>query len=170
METWDAYLRRRDTREFADRPVDPEHLDRVLEAGRRAPSGANRQVWNFIIVTDPEQKRQLPEVWTGAGHMADAPAVIALITPVDDDPYRSRTNIYDLGQAAMAMMIVAADLGVATGHSSVREQDKARSILGFPDDQYCAYLISVGYPVSGELHPVRLDRRPFDDVVHRDRW
>jgi nitroreductase len=43
METWDAIESRRDVREFADRPVAHEDLDRILEAGRRAPSARNWQ-------------------------------------------------------------------------------------------------------------------------------
>ena len=58
METWDAITSRRNVRSFADRPIAATDLDRILEAGRRAPSSQNWQPWDFIIVTDRGQLRQ----------------------------------------------------------------------------------------------------------------
>ena len=58
METWDAIKARRNVREFEDRPLPDEHLERVLEAGRRAPSSRNWQPWDFVVVTDREQLAQ----------------------------------------------------------------------------------------------------------------
>lgn len=63
METWDAITSRRDVREFEDRPLPGEHLDRVLEAGRRSPSSRNWQPWDFVVVTDREQLKELAKVW-----------------------------------------------------------------------------------------------------------
>jgi nitroreductase len=71
----------------------------------------------------------------------------------------------------MAMMIAATDLGIGTGHSSVGEQEKARAILGVPDDYQVAFLLGVGYPADRPLAPIRKpNRRPFDEVVHRGHW
>ena len=52
METWDAITARRNVREFTDRPISDVNLDRILEAGRRAPSSKNWQPWDFVLVTD----------------------------------------------------------------------------------------------------------------------
>jgi nitroreductase len=69
----------------------------------------------------------------------------------------------------MLMMLAAADLGIGTCHSSVQDQELARKILGSPEDHFLAYLL--GYPADGPLRPLkRLNRRPFDEVVHRGRW
>ena len=71
----------------------------------------------------------------------------------------------------MAMLIAAADLGIGSGHSAVGDQDRARQILGFPEDRYAAYLIDLGYPADRPLKPIRTpDRRPFAEVVHRGTW
>jgi nitroreductase len=71
----------------------------------------------------------------------------------------------------MAMMIAATDLGIGTGHSSVGDQEKARAILGVPDDHLVAFLLGVGYPADRPLAPIRkLNRRPFSEVVHHGRW
>ena len=52
METWDTITARRNVREYADRPIAPDDLDRILEAGRRSPSSMNEQPWDFVVVTD----------------------------------------------------------------------------------------------------------------------
>jgi nitroreductase len=171
METWDAIMARRNVREFQDRPLPREQLERILEAGRRAPSSRNWQPWDFILVTDREQLRELAKVWRGAGHVATSAATIALILPhTENGGARDRAQ-YDLGQATMAMLIAAADLGIGSGHAAVADQDLARSVLGFPQDRDAAYLIDFGYPADRPLRPIRHpNRRPFDAVAHWERW
>jgi nitroreductase len=71
----------------------------------------------------------------------------------------------------MSMMLAAAGLGIASGHSSVGDQDLARRVLGLPEDRTCAFLIALGYPAGRPLTPIlRPDRRPLDEIVHRGRW
>ncbi len=170
METWDAVRARLNVRQFSPEPVDPSDLDRVLEGGRRAPSAQNRQPWDFVLVTDPQRRADLAGVWKGAWHVADAPAVIAVVAPrVEED--RARSILYfDLGQATITMMLVAADLGLATAHANAQDQELARSILGFPEDRFLANMISVGRPAEGPLRPIEVDRRPFDEVVYLETW
>lgn len=171
METWDAIRARRNVRSYRPEPVPAADLDRIAEAGWRAPSASNRQHWDFVIVTDREQLTALSTVWRGAGHIAGAAAAVALVVPHADDDHTLIVDRYDLGQATYAIMVAAADLGLGTGHSSVGDQEKARAILGVPAGHDVAYLIGVGYPADRPLKPIlKPDRRPFDDVVHRGRW
>jgi nitroreductase len=171
METWDAIISRRNVREFADRAIDASDLEQILEAGRRAPSSRNWQPWDFVVVTDREQLQELSTVWQGAGHVAHSAATIALVIGVMDEQRPREIAQYDLGQATMAMMIAAADVGVGTGHSAVGDQAKAREVLGVPDDRVVAYLIDLGYPADRPLKPIKQpNRRPFADVVHNGRW
>ncbi len=171
METWEAITSRRNVREFADRPIDDQALDRILEAGRRAPSSRNWQPWDYVVVTDRTQLQELSKVWRGAGHVARSAATIALVVEDSDDQHTRETAQYDLGQATMAIMIAAADLGIGSGHSAVADQVKAREVLGFPEDRRVAYLIDLGYPADRPLSPIqRPNRRPFEEVVHRGRW
>jgi nitroreductase len=171
METWDAITSRRNVRQFSDRLIAEDALDRILEAGRRAPSSRNWQPWDFVVVTDRAQLRALSKVWRGAGHVADSAVAIALVVEDTDDQPRRETARYDLGQTTMAMMIAAADQGIGAGHSGVEDQALAREILGVPDDRRVAYLVDLGYPADRPLRPIkRPDRRPFDEVVHRGRW
>jgi len=169
MQTWEAIASRRNVRSFDGRPIPPADLDRILEAGRRSPSSQNWQPWDFIVVTDRDQLRELAGVWRGAGHVAGSAATIVVIGPAADNEF-GRAQL-DLGQATMAMMLAAADLGIGSCHAGVADLRLARELLGFPDDRDWAFLISLGYPADRPLAPVRNPRRrPFDEVVHRGRW
>ncbi|MFF5297087.1 nitroreductase family protein [Paractinoplanes globisporus] len=171
METWDAIRARRNVRGYTSEAVPADHLTRIAEAGWRAPSASNRQHWDFIVVTDRSRLAELSTVWRAAGHIAGAAAAIALVLPLPPDERTRVVDQYDLGQATYAMMLAATDLGIGTGHSSVGDQDRARAILGVPDTHEVAYLLGIGYPADRPLRPIaRPDRRPFDEVVHRERW
>jgi nitroreductase len=171
METWDAITARRNVREFAHGAIPDADLERVLEAGRLAPSSQNHQPWDFVVVTDPDMLRELSGVWRGGGHIANAAAAIAFVIPDEDEPRARERNRFDIGQAAMQMMIAAADLGIGTGHSAVGDQDLARSVLHVPDDKLVAFIMDLGYPADRPLRPgTRLKRRPLDEVVHRNGW
>jgi nitroreductase len=171
VETWDAIRSRRNVRSYGEEAIAPEDLDRILEAARRTPSAGNQQAWDFVVCTDREQLAQLARVWRSAGHVASSAATIALVAPVPDDA-RARDLIqYDLGQATMSIMLAAADLGIGSAHSAVADQDLARRLLGFPEDRFCAWLITLGTPADRPLRPIeRPNRRPFTDVVHRGHW
>ena len=171
METWEAIRARRNVRSYSDEPIDPAALDQILEAGRRSPSSRNWQPWDFVVVTDREQLRELATVWVGAGHVAGSAATIALVVPIFDVARDAAIAQYDLGQATMSIMIAAADLGIGSGHSAVGEQELARRLLGLPEDRLCAYLIALGHPAERPLSPLtKIDRRPFEEVVHRGRY
>lgn len=171
METWDAITARRNVRSYEDRSIASEHLERILEAGRRAPSASNRQKWDFVLVTDAAQLRELSTVWVGAGHLARAKAAIVLVLPEPESERYRTIDQYDLGQATMAMLLAATDLGIGSGHSAVGDQEACRRILDAPADHLCAYMIALGYPADRPLRPlVKIDRRPFEEVVHRDKW
>jgi nitroreductase len=169
MQTWEAITSRRNVRSFADRPIPAADLDQILEAGRRSPSSQNWQPWDFIVVTDRAQLRELAKVWRGAGHVAESAAAITVIGPAADNEFH-RAH-FDLGQATMVMMLAAADLGIGSCHAGVADLQLARELLGFPEDRNWALLISLGYPADRPLVPISNPRRrPFGEVVHRGHW
>ena len=171
METWEAIRSRRNVRSFDDRPVPLDHLNEILEAGRRAPSSQNWQPWDFVVVTERERLVKLAQTWQGAGHVAHSAATVALVASPPEQERRRGTLYYDLGQATMSMMLAAASLGIGSCHSGVGDQELARAVLGFPDEKFCVYLMSLGYPADRPLTLIRRpDRRPLDEVVHRERW
>lgn len=171
METWEAVRSRRAVRAFTDQPISDGDLAQILEAGRRAPSSQNWQPWDFVLVTDRRQLGELATVWRGAAHVATSAATVALIAPMVEDAHRREIAYFDLGQAAVSMMIAAADLRIGSGHAAVADQNRAREILGHPEDRFCAHLIPLGYPATRPLFPIRRpNRRPYAEVVHDGRW
>jgi nitroreductase len=170
MDTWDTITSRRQVRSFTSDPIPAEELERILEAGRRAPSARNGQRWDFVVVTDKDQVERLSHVWRGAGWTAGAAATIALVMP-EAEGSEALTDHFDLGQAAMQMMIAAAGSGIASGQASCRDQELAREVLGFPNGKQCLLLIALGYAADRPLKPIQNpSRRPLDDVVHFGTW
>jgi nitroreductase len=170
---WTAIRAKRMVRRFADRPLTPEHLERIVDAGRHAGSSKNQQAWDFIVVEERTTLERLAAVGPFADHVAGAAAAIALVTPDPTVPGASLSLVWDAGLAAENMMLAAWELGVGTCPATVYEQAVAREILAYPDDRWCGYLLSVGYPADLEdlERPPRAGgRRPLADVVHRERW
>lgn len=172
MDTWDTIRARRNVRQYTARPIAREDLERILEAGRRAPSSGNWQPWNFVVVTDRAQLIELAKVWDRGGrHIAQSAATIALVAREPEDGVHRDWLMYDFGQATAYMMLAAADMSIGSGHSAVLDQQQAQQVLGFPDGYLAVYLIGLGYPADRPLRPlVRPNRRPFDEVVHWNRW
>lgn len=173
MTAWDAIRRRRAIRQFDDRPLEVAQLDRILQAGRRAGSAKNLQRWDFIVVRDRERLAQLAAVGPWAGHLAGAAVAIALVTPDPRGTDGPLSVVFDLGQAAENMLLVAWELGIGSCPATVYEHDLARRILGYPADRHCEYLLSFGYPAdASELTaPLRPGgRMPLSKVVHEERW
>lgn len=171
METWDAIRARRNIRAYEQRPIPEADLDRILEAAWRAPSASNRQHWGFVCVTERPVLEELSTVWQGAGHVAASAATVVLVAPAGAEERSALLDQYDLGQATMAMMLAAADLGIGSGHAAIGDKDACRRILGVPEEEEPHFLLAFGYPADRPLAPVsRPNRRPFEEVVHRGRW
>ncbi|MEA2537672.1 MAG: hypothetical protein QOF11_1906 [Chloroflexota bacterium] len=173
MTVWDAVRTRRAVRVFADRPLAANELDRILQAGRRAGSSKNLQRWAFILIRDRATLRQLAEVGPWAGHVAGAAVGIALVTPDPASADAPLSVMFDLGQAAENMMLVAWELGIGSVPATVYQHQLARTILGYPDDRHCEYILSFGYPAdpSALTAPPRSGgRRPLEAMVHQERW
>jgi nitroreductase len=160
-------------RRFEDRPLSPEHLRQIVDAGRHAGSSKNQQRWDFVVVEDRDILRRLAEVGPFAGHVAGAAAAVGLVTPDPTAPGASLSLVWDAGLAAENMMLAAWGLGVGSCPATVYEQPMAREILGYPADRWCGYILSFGYPADAAdltRAPKAGGRRPFDELVHRERW
>jgi len=173
MAVWGAIRTKRMVRRFEPRPLAPEHLTRIVDAGRRAGSSKNQQRWDFLVVEDRDRLRRLSEVGPYAGHLAGAAAAVALVTPDPRAAGASLSLAWDAGLAAENMMLAAWELGVGSCPATVYEQAVARDALGFPEDRFCGWILSFGYPADPDdlaRPPKRGGRKPLDEVVHRERW
>jgi nitroreductase len=173
MNVWDAVHGKRAVRQFADRPIAPADLERIVRAGTRAHSSKNQQRWAFVVVEDRARLEALSKVGPYAGHVAGAAAAVAIITPDPYGPGQPLSVVWDSGGAAAQMMLVAWELGIGSCPATVYEQALARDLLGYPEELHCEYILSFGHPAD----PARLTaplrpggRRPLDEVVFRDRW
>ena len=170
---WQAISRKRAIREFDGRSLEPEHLERIVHAGRHAPSSKNRQRWTFIVCQDREHLRELSAVGPFADHIAGAAVAIALVTPDPGSTTSGRSIDFDIGLAAENMMLAAWELGIGSVPATVYEPELARRLLGYPDDHACEYLLSFGYPADpGDLTraPRKGGRRDLDEIVRQERW
>ena len=173
MDVWTAIRSKRMVRRFDRRALDPKQLERILDAGRHAASSKNQQRWDFVAVQDRARLEALSKCGPFAGHIAGAAAAVALLTP-DPRPQGSSTSImWDLGLAAENMMLAAWELGIGSCPATVYEQSVARDVLGFPEDVFCGYVLSFGYPADPDdltRRPKAGGRKPLDEVVHRETW
>lgn len=172
METRRAIATYRAVREFSDEPVPRDVLVSILEAGRRAPSSKNQQRWAFVACTDRDHLRELAAIGDFAGHLANAGAAIAIVTPETADASTREWQLLDVGQAAMNMLLAAWDLGLGAVHASVYDEPLARRLLCYPEGERCDLVLSLGYPADRATvsAPRRRGRRPLEDVVHWERW
>ena len=173
MDIATAIATHRVVREFAPRPLEAEHLQAILEAGRRAGSSKNSQRWDFIVVRDRDRLRELSASGRHAGHLAGAALAVALVTPDPRAGGQPLSVMWDLGGAAARMMLAAWACGIGSCPATVYEQDLVRRLLGYPGDRWCEYLLSFGYPADPAVltAPLRAGgRRPFEEVVHEERW
>jgi nitroreductase len=173
MSVWDAVSHKRMVREFADRQLEPDHLVRILNAGRRAASSKNLQRWQFIVCRDREHLHELAGLGPWADHVGGAAVAIALVTPDPAAADAPLSVMFDLGMAAANMMLVAWELGIGSVPATVYDQDMGRRLLGYPEDHHCEYLISFGYPAD----PTDLSRPnkaggrlALAEVVRNERW
>ena len=173
MRVPDAIRTKRMVRRFDGRPLDPAHLEAILDAGRHAGSSKNKQRWDFIVVDDRARLAALSKVGPFAGHVAGAGVAVALVTPDPSGPQGSLSITWDLGAAAENMMLAAWALGVGSCPATVYEPVLARELLGYPEARSCDYILSFGYPADPDdlSRPPRAGgRRPLAELVHRDRW
>lgn len=172
MDTWKAIDSTRAIRKFLDKPLAPEHLERILNAGRRSGSSKNQQNWDFVVCTDRAHLTELSAVGPYAGHLAGAAVAVALVTPdphTADAPY---SVMWDLGRAAQNMTLAAWELGIGSVPATVYDQPLAKRLLALPDGRWCEFFLSFGYPENAEAlaWPKRKGRKSIDEVVHHERW
>ena len=169
MDLFEAIRERRSVRAWADRDVEEEKLEQVLNAARLAPSANNRQEWKFVVVRDPELRRQIAEAANGQWFVGEAPVVIAACA-VEHDHVMSCGHpsfLVDLAIAIDHMALAARALGLGTCWIGAFDQDKVRAVLGIPDTVEVVELLPVGYPAAW---PAARGRKDLESIVCRDTW
>ena len=167
MDTYLALVSRREVREYDERPLPEDAVQRILEAGRLAGSSRNRQARRFIAVRDPGVREALAEVVYNAGNVRGAALVVAVVTS------GRRPGGFDAGRAAQNMMLAAWNENIGSCPNGITDADACRAALGAGEEEQVATLLSFGFPAhprdprrrSPEEWVDRADRLPFDEVV-----
>lgn len=174
MNLFKVIKKRRSIREFKPQPVADEDLKRILEAGRLAPSGGNRQPWYFIVVRNRERKEALAIASNDQKFIADADTVVvALGEPRNEGnlPYKlSSTRIPHIQDPMIAvehMILAATALGYGTCWIGAFDQDKIKKILKIPDKMAVVALLPIGVP---DESPPQRPRKIFKDVFFKESY
>jgi nitroreductase len=172
METYQAINTVRVVRKFSEEPIADEHLERILNAGRRTGSSKNDQHWAFIVIRDRDHLRELAAVGHYADHLAGATVAIAIVTP-DASGHYNNSVMWDNGRAAQNMVLAAWELGIGSVPATVYDHELASRLLGLPADRRCDFLLSFGHPADATklIAPNRAGGRvPLSELVHEERW
>lgn len=196
MEFRDVVLKRRMVRNFADRPVGPSTIDRILDLTRHAPSAGFTQGQSFIVVTNPETKKAIAitceedeYVQRGfAPFISRAP--VLLIPCTSEAAYHQRYQeadkmnkdgseiewpvpywIMDIGCAVMIALLAAIDEGLVTAFAGSKDLAALRAVLGIPDEVTPVGVIALGYRAPDIPSPsLKRGRKADEEYIHRERW
>jgi len=171
MHVWDAIQTKRAVREFKDEPLSEEHIERILQAGRRSQSSKNSQPWHFIAVQDKDRLQKVSELGDWMGHVAGAALCVVIVVPEENE--RTIWHFFDAGQSASYMQLAAVEIGVGSCLGTIYKPEEAKALLGIPADHQTRLVISFGYPVDETKVQKPLSsykRRNLDDVVHWETW
>jgi nitroreductase len=170
MNVADAIRLKRAVRQFSTQPISDEDVKTIVNAGRRAQSAKNRQLWDFIAVRDKAILTELAKCATNAPHLGRAALGIAILTP---HPSQRWSVMFDAGQAAAYMQLAAWDLGIGSCMATIYEPEKARQVLGFPPELHIRAAISFGYPQDPSIitaPPHRGGRKSLGETIHYEKW
>ncbi len=169
MDVIEAIRRRRSIRKYQNKPVEEEKLNRVLEAGRLAPSAKNLQDWRFIVVRDPDTRRRLAEAAKNQWFIAEAPVVIAACGTETNYVMTCGQHTYtiDVSIAVDHMTLEATELGLGTCWIGAFYEDRVKEILGIPDHIRVVALLPLGYPAE---EPAARPRKPLNEIVCYEKW
>ncbi|MCS7124270.1 MAG: nitroreductase family protein [Candidatus Bathyarchaeota archaeon] len=175
MDLFEVIEKRRSIRKFKPDPIPPDDLKKILEAGRLAPSGGNRQPWKFIVVRNAETKKALAITANNQMFIADADTVIvALGDPKAlsmKPPYTlSATRVphkQDPMIAVEHMVLAATALGYGTCWIGAFKEEDVKKILNIPEDLTVVALLPVGVPAE---NPPPKPRKTFSEIFFQESY
>jgi nitroreductase len=161
MDALEAIRKRRSVRKYTGDPIPKEDLETIVDAGRLAATGSNKQPWDFIVVTEREMIEQLK---VAAQWMENAGAIIAVAM----DP-SSRWWLEDGSAAVENMLIASTALGYGScwieGYTLPREEE-FKALLNIPQEKRLLTLVPIGVPVGW---PTR-GKKTLEEVIHWETY
>jgi nitroreductase len=172
-------ISRQSDRKYSNKPVAEEQLNRIIEAGRMAPSACNAQPWRFIVVTDPEIIEQVARAASAKilGMNAFVAQAMAIIVIVREKPNFSSKiggsikskdySLIDIGIASENICLQAKAEGLGSCMIGWFDEDEVRKILGIPKKKRVELIITLGYSLSDQRTK---KRKPKDEVVGYNKY
>ncbi len=154
-------------KKFADKPVEKEKLEKILEAGRLAPTAKNNQPQHIYVLTAPDSLA-LTDKLTPCRY--GAPVVLAVAHDTTN-VFEYPGGVYDSGAedaaiVATHIVLAAKDIGLDTCWLNFFDPDKAGEMLKLPDNERVTILIDVGYPdPAAKPLPNHDSRKPLSEMV-----
>ena len=175
----DLLSRRQSDRRYLDTPVEKEKIERIVEAGRLAPSACNGQPWKFIVVNEPALRLKVAEATESQvlninAFVKQAPVLIVIIreksnfTSRAGDKLKNRDySLIDIGIATSSMVCQATAEGLGTCIIGWLDEKKIRGLLGIPRTKKVELIISVGYSDSTIR---KKSRKPPEEIISYNRY
>lgn len=164
METFDSIAKRASVREYQSKPIPKKILERLVDAGRRAPTARAVEPWEFVVITDKETLRRLSEIATSGSFVKDAAGCIVIFCK--DTKY----YLEDGCAASENILLAASDLGLGAcwvaGDKKPYAGDVSK-LLGIPLDFKLVSLISLGWP---KVKTEQIKNRKLEDVIHWEKF
>jgi len=163
--------KRRSVKVYAERPVEAEKIDAIIEAALRSPTGRGARPWAFVVVTDKILLEKLSVAKPqGATFVKDVPVAVV----VCGDPSASGLWLEDCSVAAVTMQYAAQALGLGSRWAQIRgnnfkegttSSQYIAQLLGLPENLTVECIIAIGYP-GEEMVPYKRDELRFDKVSY----
>jgi len=168
MDFYDVIRKRRSIRAYQKRPVEDDKLQRILQAGRLAPTARNRQQFKIIVVTDAATRGALAD-GSDQPFLAQAPVVLAVVGLTPDALMHCRipTDPVDCAIVSDHLILAATAEGLGTCWIGHFDQDACRRALGVPDAARIIELVPLGYAAEA---PEPRDRKGLDELIRRERF
>ncbi len=174
MRVFDAILTNLAVRNFQDRPINEEHLQRILDAGRLCQSGKNLQPWHFIVIRDRNLLNRLADLMKGDPDEPIVRRVPLAVALLSDPEYDSHS--VDIGRVAQNMTLAAWELEVGSCFMWGPEppdrkpyREAARALLGIPDRFDFVGLLVFGYPKQLRMAKQK-KRKQLREIVSENRF
>jgi len=161
LNAYEILLTRIETRDFADDQTIPDQvIQKVIEAGRLAPSAMNRQPWKFVIIRDREKLKKLAEINSHARYVEKSAFAVAIYIK------ESRFGEIDATRAITHMQLAAWMLTPRLGScfNWGWDADQVASIIKPPEDIKLVTIIPFGYPRDPTILGKK-SRKSWEDVV-----
>lgn len=158
---------------YSEKPVEAEKLDYVLEAGRIAPSAANKQPWHIIVVKDDHNRQKMAEAYHRKW-FSRAPVILVICGDHSASWKRADGKDHcdiDISIIVDHLTLAAAEQGLGTCWICNFDTSVCSRILSLPDHIEPIVLLPVGYPGEDPDDRTRhLERKMKEEIIHYEKF